>query len=410
MTKNLGSEQVVGTSREERFRAEFPIDRDRMREDCLARVRAELERAGLAAALVFDPLNLRYTTSSGIATVLNLHTAMRWALVPVDSEPIVWELADAMGVLRKHWPDGDFRPAQDWHFFTSGHRDRDDARRFAEEIADVLRERGILGEKIGVDRLDIIALMALHDAGLRIDDAQRPIETARAVKTEQERQALRLSARVCDAAVAELREAIEPGRTENELWGTLQGASLKLGGEYPETRLLCSGPRTNPWMQEASSRQVRDGELVVFDTDLVGPNGYYIDISRAYLAGDGPATAEQRRLHAIAHDYVYSALDEFRPGISFAELGEKLSARLDPIYHPQRYSYVAHGAGLGPEYPGILFEDNYDGVIEEHMSLSMEAYIGEVGGAEGVKLEEQFLVTATGFELLSSAPFDERLL
>jgi hypothetical protein len=65
----------------------------------------------------------------------------------------------------------------------------------------------------------------------------------------------------------------------------------------------------------------------------------------------------------------------------FVEFGEKLSARLDDAYHPQRYSYVAHGAGLGPEYPGITFQGNYDGVIEEHMSLSMEAYIGPSAAA-----------------------------
>ena len=44
------------------------------------------------------------------------------------------------------------------------------------------------------------------------------------------------------------------------------------------------------------------------------------------------------------------------------------------------------------------------------MVVSVESYIGEVGAADGVKLEEEVLVTETGIEKLSRYPFDEALL
>ena len=44
------------------------------------------------------------------------------------------------------------------------------------------------------------------------------------------------------------------------------------------------------------------------------------------------------------------------------------------------------------------------------MMLCVEAYMGAVGGAEGIKLEEQVLITETGVENLSKAPFDDRLM
>lgn len=83
-----------------------------------------------------------------------------------------------------------------------------------------------------------------------------------------------------------MRARIEPGVTENELWGGYMGDALAAGAEYAETRLLASGPRTNPWMQEASDRILEVGDLVGMDTDLVGRDGYLTDYSRTHLCGD----------------------------------------------------------------------------------------------------------------------------
>ena len=67
------------------------------------------------------------------------------------------------------------------------------------------------------------------------------------------------------------------------------------------------------------------------------------------------------------------------------------------------------------EYPAIYpLRDSkqigYDGVIEENMVLCVESYIGAEGGHEGVKLEQQVLVTASGPHLLSRFPFEDELL
>lgn len=51
-----------------------------------------------------------------------------------------------------------------------------------------------------------------------------------------------------------------------------------------ETRLLTSGPKTKPWLQECGDRVIEAGDLVSFDTDLIGPNGYCADISRSLRA------------------------------------------------------------------------------------------------------------------------------
>jgi Xaa-Pro dipeptidase len=93
----------------------------------------------------------------------------------------------------------------------------------------------------------------------------------------------------------------------------------------------------------------------------------------------------------------------------FAELGERLSRRFPRKYHPQRYPFVAHSSGLSDEYPTIVFEDHDEGETQAGMVFSIEAYVGEEGEPEGIKLEEQVLLTPEGVEVLSQAPHDPRL-
>ena len=81
----------------------------------------------------------------------------------------------------------------------------------------------------------------------------------------------------------------------------------------------------------------------------------------------------------------------------------------------RRYSCLLHGVGLADEYPSIPYQQDYEafgyeGVIEPGMTLCVESFIGIEGGREGVKLEEQVLVTDTGVERLSSYPFEPALL
>jgi Xaa-Pro dipeptidase len=54
--------------------------------------------------------------------------------------------------------------------------------------------------------------------------------------------------------------------TENDVWSSFTSHAFVHGGEYVECRLLSSGPRTNPWFQEATNRVIERGDLVSFDT------------------------------------------------------------------------------------------------------------------------------------------------
>jgi Xaa-Pro aminopeptidase len=103
-----------------------------------------------------------------------------------------------------------------------------------------------------------------------------------------------------------------------------------------------------------------------------------------------------------------------RPGLSFRDYADR-AWDIPERYHAHRYYLSAHGCGMTGEYPYLYhradFPDaGYDGTIEPGMVLCVESFIGEEGGRDGVKLEQQLLVIETGTELLSAFPFEDALL
>jgi Xaa-Pro aminopeptidase len=374
----------------------------------LERTQAALRAEGVGAALLFDSYNIRYVTGTSVMPVWTLHAMDRYVLVPADGRPVLWEYPSVQIDQADH-PSLTLRRSSSWSVFDAGARSSSRAARFAHEVVDLLRSWGVHHEHLGVDRADTYGFLALQDAGLELRPAQFAMEQARSIKSPDEVELIRRSVAVADAAITHLHATLTPGMTENEAWAQFTGHAFANGGEYVECRLLSSGPRTNPWFQEATSRIIEPGDLVSFDTDLIGPAGYLADVSRAYLAGDTKPTARQRRLYYDAESFLEEVRTELRPGASFEDVGNRLSRRFPERYHAQRYPFIAHSSGLCDEYPTIVFEQHHQGEIEANMVFCIEAYVGDETEPEGLKLEEQVLVTAEGTELLSHAPHDDRL-
>ena len=84
-------------------------------------------------------------------------------------------------------------------------------------------------------------------------------------------------------------------------------------------------------------------------------------------------------------------------------------------YLPRRYPVMMHGIGMGDEWPSIPWpidweHEGYDGVLEENMVVCVESFIASEHGGEGVKLEEQVVVTQDGYQQMSTFPYESSLL
>lgn len=383
-----------------------PPDVPAMRRYRLDRIVAELDRRGYDGLVVTDPINVRYATDSTNMVLWSMHNAVRFAYVSIDGHVIVWDfhgsahLSDHLDLV------DEIRHAPSLAYFDTAH-DPGAWDRWAVEVRSAMQG----GTRLALDGAGHRQADSLRRIGVEIFDGSEVCEQARLVKSDDEIRAMRCAIATAEAGMSEMQRHLGPGITEQELWSHLHQANISRGGEWVETRLLASGWRTNPWFAECSSKVIQAGELVAFDTDLIGPYGYCADISRTWVCGDADLSHDQRELFDVALEQIRHNTDLLGPGIGYLEFAAE-AFDLPERYRPNRYSVVLHGVGLCDEYPAVYYLEDaahaYDGTFQPQMTVCVESYVGAPGGHEGVKLEEQVLITSTGREVLSRYPLSIR--
>ena len=386
------------------------IDEAAIRAYRAERIRQELRRREREAVLVVDPVNLRYATDTRNMQVWTMHNIVRYALVFAHGPTVLFDLATGRHLSAGLESVSDVRPSIPFDYMLVADNAEAMARRWAAQIHGALKEHGCAADILAVDRADTLMVWALGEQGTRVVDGKAILEHARAIKSAEEIAAFRASLATCEESVRSLYEFAVPGIRESEAFGHLVGESLARGGEYPETRLLTAGPRTNPWFQEASDRVMQAGELLSFDTDLIGPMGFYNDISRSWVVGSSRPTPAQATLLDLSASQIEHNIDLLRPGMSFVDFADR-AFRLPDAYLPNRYADLVHGCGLGVEYPFVLYPEDaddgmYDGQFEANTIVCVESYVGAFDGPDGVKLEQPVLITKNGPEVLSQLPLD----
>lgn len=374
------------------------------------RIRDQLRRHDCAAILLYDPVNIRYAFDVSNMQLWMTHNPSHYAMVCADGPAIDFEYKGSEHVANGIEIIDQVRPAISWFYFSAGSRIEERVERWADEIADVMREHGGGNRRLAVDKLELLGVDALRRRGLTLVEGQELTEKARCIKNGAEIELMRWTVRVCEAAMARMYERSEAGRTENEIWAELHYENIRSGGEWVETRLLAAGPRTNPWFQECSDYVCQTGDILAFDTDLIGPYGYCADLSRSWPIGHVRMSNKQRELYGAAREQIEHNLGLLKAGMSFREFNEK-SWRIPEKYQARRYSVVLHGVGLADEWPSVPlhpdFAKAYDGTFEENMTVCVESLIGEDRTGECIKLETQVLIGANGAERLDSFPWEE---
>ena len=389
------------------------FDPRQLRAGRLARLRAMMAERNYAALVLFDPNNQRYATGSRNMFGYFLRNSTRYIYVPLEGPIILFEYPGSAHVSTWLETIDDHRTSKVvWSAVNQ--RDNLSADPFGKEIADLVFSHGGGNRTVGLDRCTLNLARSLEAAGLEVMDCMQDTLHCRRLKTPEEVACLAQSMAASEAAVADVEAAIRPGITENELFATMYGTVIRQGGEFIETRLLNSGPRTNPWFNEASDRPIRPGELVALDTDTIGCNGYYSDFSRTFFCGPGRPSGYQQSLYQMAWEQVQHNISILKPGMSFREIAER-AWKIPERFLDRRYPSIIHGVGMHGETPLVAHHMDFDafsrdGILEPGMTVSVESYIGEVDGAEGVKLEEEVLITDSGVAMISRYPFDERLL
>ena len=386
---------------------EDEINFQKLRSYRLDRVKKELEKNNLEACILFDPVNIRYALDSVNMSVYNMHNLTRYCFVPVNGPVILYEYFNCEILSKDLNLIDEIRPAITWDYFSNGDQASSQLKKWINEIKD-LSKSYFKSKKIAIDVINGPAVTALNQIGIEVVDAKLILEQARVIKSAEELKCMKAAIEVAEIGVTKMRNELKAGMTEDELWSILHKTNIEHGGEWIECRILSSGERTNPWMQESSNKVIQSGEIVAFDTDMVGPYGYCADISRTFVEGHR-FNNEQKQLYNMATDHINHNARLIRNGVSFREFTEK-SWKLPEEYYGNRYSCVVHGIGLCDEWPQIKYPTDggqREGHFEKNMTITLESYIGKVGGKEGVKLEQQYVVGENNLELMSHHPLED---
>jgi Xaa-Pro aminopeptidase len=396
----------------------FP-DLDAMRRYRWDRLTAHVVARDLAGLLLFDPLNIRYATDSTNMQLWNAHNSFRAVLLCADGYMVLWDYRNTSFLSAFNPLVREVRSGADLFYFDRGDKVDVAATAFADQVRDLLEQHAPGLSRLAIDKPMLHAHWALASLGYKIVEGEEVTEKARSVKGPDEIIAMRCAVHACESSVAAMeayarQEIPKGGVTENYVWAVLHAENIRRGGEWIETRLLTSGPRTNPWFQECGPRVVQENEILAFDTDLIGSYGICVDISRTWWLGPEPPRPDMVYAMQHAHEHIVTNMEHLRPGLMIPELIER-SHRLDDAFQKRKYGCLAHGVGLCDEWPLVVYPDDavdgaYDYPLEPGMVLCVEALVGAEGGDFSIKLEDQVLITDTGHELLSHYPFDQALM
>ncbi len=367
----------------------------------LARARAAMSKAGIDALLVTANRNLTYLT--GYRTNLFSSTFRPFtAVIPLASAPVlllpnleVWQ-GEATGWIAdvRGWGVGMGSVARDPLELIKIVMDE---KRLAAGRVGIEQTRG---QRLGMTLEQYGQLQRLLPAATWVDSASI-LWDLRMIKSPQEVAYMREACRITDASIVAALEVMREGVTERELQVVMGTTMMREGADTVRSLSIASGPQRYAMLNApATTRTLSRGEMVTFDCGAVY-NGYHGDLTRGFFIGE--PSDRQRRFYEASAEIFWDAVRAVRPGITCEELDRQVEASI------VRRGYREHmlhrtGHSLGTEVheepsigPGVKV------TLQPGMVLAIEPGIYDFSiGA--FRIEDNVVVTETGYDFLSNAP------
>jgi Xaa-Pro aminopeptidase len=388
----------------------YPVDNTK-----LDRVRRALEESHLDAVVVRAPDNVLYLTNYWPMKGYDL------AIFPREGEPTLLVIEPQLAEAQRTAWTRDVRAFRFYHPSDP----RPPTERALEMGLEVLRERGWTG-RIGIelsqnsqicDRMvgePTVYTQRYFDAfrGLarELADAAPLLAGVRAIKTPQEIERMRLANELAAIGMEHARDHIRPGMRESEVAAMIEGHIHSVGvgyrGKVEMARaftLVWSGPGIATFTP-TSNRPVVENEPTLVEI-WVCADGYWTDLTKNIVPGKLTPryNALLDQLLAIFH----RAIATCRDGAPLGEVDRIIRQGIADAGYPGQPSHpVGHGVGARAHEPPYCHQAA-PGAMRAGMVLAIEPGLYWEGGG-GLRLEDNFLITAEGCEKLCTYPDDFR--
>lgn len=378
--------------------AEAP-DRDRLRRETGARLRAAMTERGIDALVLLGNNAVTYATGTswclGDAGLSHIH------------RPVAVILAD------DPWPHL-FAPARNGcdsglpvdHLHAPAYLECDEG---VEQFARIIAELIPAGAVVGIDEYT----GALRRAQQRLFAARRPVDAAQVVnaakliKTADELSCLRAASRITERAMADVQSTLAPGVRPLDLSGQFLRWAFEFGAEAvmlePVWQVMPDRADAGPWTDPG--RRLTAGDTLWSDVSI-SVGGYCSAYGRTWLVGDEPTPSHQARRRQW-QEVLSAVLDVTRAGVTAADLARVATAANGGRRPWQPHGHLGHGLGVSAgEAPmigtdlGAEFEENF--VFEPGMVLVLEPTVWADGG--GYRGKKALVITEDGFLSLTDYP------
>ena len=387
------------------------VDFRRLHAYRIGRTRQALARSGLGALLVFDQHNIRYISGTVIGEWAR-DKLIRYCLLTGPGEPWVWDFGSA---ARHHglyapWllPDhcragmvgmrGAVPP-------TAGLFEQ-----AAREIKELLTREGVADMPVGIDVVEPPFLFALQKEGVVVRDGQQVMLEARVIKNADELTLLNMAAAMGDGVYQDIFEALKPGVRENEIVALANKRLYEMGSDCVEAINAISGERCSPHPHNFTDRMLRPGDQAYFDI-IQSFVGYRTCYYRTFSVGR--ATAAQHSAYKKAREWMDSAIELIKPGVSTERIAKCFPKAQEIGFESEMAAFglnFCHGLGLGlHERPIISRLNSLDDPMElkEGMVFAVETYCPATDGISAARIEEEVIVTPKGAQIITLFPAEE---
>ncbi len=391
----------------------------RMREERAAKAKQVLRQRGIPAILVTGEPNVRYLTSFSWR---EFQPSLSYTLFFAEHDPIIFAHAGSYQQMPdqapwiKHW-----RIARAWLQGICGpEAAQEEAKLFAREIYQELKNKGLAKEKLGIVGFDHLANEALKQEGIVLVEGWPLLLEASKTKTRDEINCLKLAASFCSSGWQRALEVLKPGVERDWVMRQVLGSIAEAGATYANGGLL-SGPMSFERNLSYQNRRIEYGNLLYIPFCGTSYLGYTACLYRTFIVGRKP-TAKEKDWFKQMKERLDTCIETTKIGASTADIAKAFPPASKWGYKDEVEVLtveVGHGIGLVGLAPGHMHYNypvinrqwsvKYPQVIEEGMVIAYESLEGEhrVGG---VRMENMVVVTKDGAEIMDFFPRDEILV
>lgn len=226
---------------------------------------------------------------------------------------------------------------------------------------------------------------------------------ARKIKTEEEIKNLRRAAEITDIAFKETLGIIKEGISEKEIAAHLEYIQRINGADDKSFEtIVASGYRSSMPHGVASDKKIKRNELITMDFGCLY-NGYASDMTRTVFFGDN-ISEEEKRIYDLVYQGQTLGIEMIKPGV----IGKDVDLAVREYFKKEGGWDKYFGHSLGHSFGLEVHEAPYcsslgNEALQANMLMTVEPGI-YIEGKYGVRIEDDLLVTETGYELLTKSP------